>query len=96
MLHPSVIPWFTPADWEKARAVHADPDSMGSSYDAWLKASEQAAKLMESPAVTVHKVYLNADQLLAYAKRNNCAINADARVLCAIDVFLGPAFSQTI
>ena len=96
MLQPSVIPWFTRADWGKVRAIYTDPNSMGSSYEAWLKAAEERAKLMESPTVTVHKVYLNADQLLAYAKRNNCAINANALVLCAMDIFIGPPYRQTV
>ncbi len=81
------MPWYTPAQWAKVRSLSDDPDSMGSSYEVWLKAQEEFANLAESPTVAVYKVYLDADKLLAYAKGNNRKINADIRVLCAIDTY---------
>ena len=38
-----VIPWYTSTEWEKVRTVSLDPDSMGLSFDDWLKAANEIA-----------------------------------------------------
>jgi hypothetical protein len=85
------MPWFTPAEWSKTIAICEDPDTMFASYEIWLRAANETAKKSESDSVTVHKVYVDADKLTAYARRNNRPLNSDTRVIYAMDVFLGAA-----
>jgi hypothetical protein len=90
-MHPHVIPWFTEDQWVKVKAISIAPDSMGSSYDFWLKGAEQQKVKDESPSVTVHKVFLTADQITTYAKKHGRDLSAGTRVSCAIDTFIGAA-----
>lgn len=88
---PHVIPWYTQEQWEKVRAISADPDSMAASYEQWLGAAEKTAKRQQSAEVTVHRVFVEADKLLAFAQRSGRELTADTRVAYAIDHFIGAA-----
>src|SRR5439155_14748011 len=87
--NPHVIPWYNREQWEKVKAMSIDLDSMGISYEDWLRAAEELAKKEQSPAVTVHKIYLEADKLLAFANRSGRDVTSDTRVAYAIDRFTG-------
>jgi len=87
--NPHVIPWYTTEQWGKIRAISIDPDSMGTSYEHWLKAAKETAKREESPSVVVQKIYLDVDKLLAFSKRSGRDINSDTRVTYAIELLLG-------
>jgi hypothetical protein len=88
---PNVIPWFTPEEWAKTKAICEDPDTMFSSHDVWLDAAQKTAKHEETATVTVHRVYLVADKLAAYAGRHNRPLNSETRVAYAIDLYIGAA-----
>ena len=63
-----IICWYTPVEWAKVRAISADADLMGPTFDEWLQRAETLAKHFESIGATVTKVNINADTLLAFAR----------------------------
>lgn len=80
-----IIPWYTPAEWEKVKAVSLDPDTMGLTFDDWLNGAEELAKSEESGGATVNKAYINADELVTWARRNGLDIVSKNRVRFALD-----------
>ena len=90
-MNNNVMPWFTPSEWSKIRALCDDPDAMGASYDVWLDAAKKTAQLSESNGATVHKVYLVSDRFLTWAKRNRRRLKSEDRVAYALDLFVGAA-----
>ena len=63
------IAWYTPSEWVKVRAVSSDPDSMGLTYEEWLHGVEALKKQLEAGGAAVSKVYIDAEALLAFARR---------------------------
>jgi len=85
--HTHVVPRYSRDEWERIKAISTDPETMGKSYEDWLRAAEENAKQQESPSVAVRKVLLEAERFVAYARGAGLDINYDTRVRYAIDHF---------
>lgn len=79
--------WYAEAQWAEIRAVSEDRDKMPESFAVWLGAAEAAVKhRQEVEGLVVHKMHVDVDLLVAWARGRNLRINASTRALFAVDL----------
>jgi len=73
------IAWYDEKQWEKMRACSVDKDQLHETYSDWLVEAEKTFKGMAREGITVKKVYVDVDQLQAWAGKQMLPINGRSR-----------------
>lgn len=71
--------WYYEPQWDKLRNYSKDRATMEPRYADWLAKAERAVKDYERVGFRVHKVYLDVELLIAWAKRHRLDIDYDTR-----------------
>ena len=74
------VTWYTEAEWALVRAAAADPDRFEPTFEEWERMAEQSLANFRPSGIVPTKVYVNANDLLAWClvrkKTNNAAARA--------------------
>ena len=68
--------WYHENQW--SRLIASDP-TMLTTYAEWLAGAEEDIENWKQRGVTVHKVYVDIDHLIAWAAKNSLPINNRTR-----------------
>lgn len=71
--------WYYREQWDRIREVSDDRNGMHPDYNDWLKDAQDVEKEWKSKGVTVHKVYIDVNALVAWAARKGLNINGNTR-----------------
>ncbi|MGD0649655.1 MAG: hypothetical protein ABSA97_00685 [Verrucomicrobiia bacterium] len=73
------VAWYYEQQWDKVRSYSKDRASMPKTFAEWLKSAQEAVQKWESAGITVHKVYVDVDMLVAWAKKHRLDIDGRTR-----------------
>ncbi|GAB1429781.1 hypothetical protein MASR2M18_06130 [Ignavibacteria bacterium] len=73
------ITWLTREEWQKMRAIAADPDTLSSSYEDWMMMVWRIAKDLEQEGNRVKKIPVDTGIFAEWCGHNNRLPNNAAR-----------------
>jgi hypothetical protein len=73
------VTWYTEAEWVLVRAAAEDPDRFEPTFAAWEKMAEEALVNFRAAGIVPTKVYITANDLLAWCLARKKVNNAAAR-----------------
>jgi hypothetical protein len=73
------VVWYTEAEWALVKAAATDPDVFEPSYKAWLAMAEGGLRDLKKAGISPQKVFVKANELLAWCLTHNKENNAEAR-----------------
>lgn len=71
--------WYRLEDYDAARAIMEDSNSLPATYSAWRIKAEQSEKQMRRLGWTTTRAYINAADFGAWCRDRSLNINAEAR-----------------
>lgn len=77
------IAWYRREDYQKIRAVMADPDKLPATFDKWFYSANKFARGLEARGQIVERVYLDPDEFAEWCQRRGMNIDAKARMTFA-------------
>ena len=75
------LAWYYKAQWDKIRAISADRSHMDEKFEDWESNAFAMVSKLEADGKKVHRVYIDADMLLAWCTRKGIPIDGHARSL---------------
>jgi hypothetical protein len=73
------VAWYRPEQWQRLREVAEDVDNLEESYEAWLQTAERLIREDIPSNLTVEKVDVEVEDLLAWCNARGLAVNAKTR-----------------
>ena len=73
------IAWYYEHQWEKVLSYSKDRAAMPKTFADWLKRAEEIVQKSQSEGITAHKIYIDVDMLIAWAKRHRLDIDGKTR-----------------
>jgi hypothetical protein len=75
----AAIPWYKSEQWHRWRQISDDRDIMCESYEHWLDAANDAVKQFTKSGMEIHRVTIDVEEFIVWAKREGVAINGHGR-----------------
>jgi hypothetical protein len=73
------VAWYRPKQWQRLREIAEDVENLEESYEAWLQTAERMIKEGIPSDVSIEKVDVDVEDLLAWCSARGFAVNAKAR-----------------
>ena len=73
------IAWYRPEQWQRLRDVSEDVENLEVTYEAWLQTAEQMLREGIPADVSVEKVDIDVEEVLAWCNARNLPMNAQSR-----------------
>lgn len=73
------VAWYRPKQWQRLREVAEDVESLEESYEAWLQTAERMIREGIPSNLSVEKVDVDIEALLAWCNARGLAVNATTR-----------------
>jgi len=73
------VGWYTPSEWERVKATAIDPDVFEDSFSEWESMADDSFALERKRYPNAVKVFIDADELLAWCHLRAQANNSGAR-----------------
>ena len=73
------VAWYRPEQWDRLREVSEDVENLEDTYEAWLQTAEQMIRDGIPADVSVEKVDLDVEEVLAWCNARGLAMNSVAR-----------------
>ncbi len=73
------IAWFDSEQWQRLREVAADPETLEDSHAEWLDVANRALRDLRSQGLTLEKVPLKIEELIAWSNEEGRPIDSAAR-----------------
>ncbi|SRR6266567_7394826 len=73
------IAWYRPGQWERLREVAEDAENLEETYEAWLQTAERMIREGIPANISIEKVDLDVEEVLAWCNARGLAINAETR-----------------
>jgi len=71
--------WYRREEWERLRAVAADPEDLEDTYDKWLRNAQRLMVQMGGKGIRLVKVDVGADELCAWCRQQSVPVDSAAR-----------------
>jgi hypothetical protein len=71
--------WYTPEEWERVKATATDPDIFEESFSDWEIMANESFDLVRAAYPDTVKVFVSADEFLAWCIGTGKVNNSDAR-----------------
>jgi hypothetical protein len=73
------VTWYTESEWTLVRAAAADPERFEPTFEEWERMAEEALAKFRASGIVPTKVYVTANDLLAWCLVHKRTNNAAAR-----------------
>lgn len=73
------VAWYRPEQWQRFREVAEDVENLEESYEAWLQTAERMIRDGIPADVSVEKVGVDIEALMAWCNARGLTVNAKAR-----------------
>lgn len=73
------LAWYYKEQWDKIRANSTDRATMEDKYEDWEANAFAMVSKMEADGKKVHRIYIDADMLLAWCNRKGIPVDGYAR-----------------
>ena len=73
------VAWYRPEQWQRFREVAEDVENLEESYEAWLQTAERLIREGIPSNLSVEKVDVDVEALLAWCNARGLAVNALTR-----------------
>ncbi len=73
------IAWYDPTQWAKLKQVAADAEKMDATQEAWQRGFERTERELAARGLTVRRVPIDVDALVAWCGAQNKPVNGEAR-----------------
>jgi hypothetical protein len=73
------IGWYDREQWSKLKQVAADAGKLDDTFEAWLRNAEQMEKEIARGGLTVRRVMVKVDSLVAWCVDRNKPLDGEAR-----------------
>jgi hypothetical protein len=77
------VAWYGPEQWSRLRKVADDPEALEETYAEWLAVAENAIRDLKKAGVSIEKVPIDTEELVAWCNANGRSINGEARAAFA-------------
>jgi hypothetical protein len=84
--HVVGVAWYFPDEWERLRAVAADPEVLETTYDEWASVYKDGITLLKKAGMRPLRVDVHLDAFLAWCERSGRQPDGAARSEYAVDV----------
>ncbi len=76
---PVAVGWYTQEEWARVKTTAVDPEVLENSYQEWEAMATKALRDLRKAGLTPVKVFVAADELLAWCLVHGKPLRADAR-----------------
>jgi catechol-2,3-dioxygenase len=73
------IAWYRPEQWERLREVSEDVENLEETYEEWLQKAERLLHEGIPADLTIEKVDLDVEEVLAWCNFHGLPMNAQSR-----------------
>ena len=73
------VAWYRPEQWARLREVSEDVDNLDETYEAWVQTAEQLLRDGIPDDVTVEKIDIDVEEVLAWCNVRGLPMNAESR-----------------
>jgi hypothetical protein len=73
------VAWYRPEQWQRIRDISSDTDYLEDTYEEWLHLAEQKLAELIAAGLSVEKVDIDSEQLIAWCNERGLDINGEAR-----------------
>lgn len=73
------VAWYRPEQWQRLREVSEDVENLEETYQEWLQTAERMIRDGIPANVTVEKVDIDVEEVLAWCNEQGLTMNAEAR-----------------
>lgn len=73
------VAWYRSSQWQRLREVVEDVENLDESYEAWLQTAERMIREGIPSNLSIEKVDVDVEDLLAWCNVRGLAVNAKAR-----------------
>ncbi|HZH51134.1 MAG TPA: hypothetical protein VEZ16_04550 [Microvirga sp.] len=81
--------WYGREDYPRIRSMMSDPHNLAPSYDQWLMAAENNARVAEEAGLGVVRVAITPDDFAAWCAKRGLEPDGNARMLRAREAMDG-------
>jgi hypothetical protein len=73
------VAWYRPEQWARLREVSEDVENLDETYEAWVQTAEQLLRDGIPADVTVEKIDIDVEEVLAWCNVRGLPMNAESR-----------------
>lgn len=73
------IAWFNEAEWQKLKAVAADADQLGESYEKWLVGAKKLERQLHDQGMHAHRILLDIETLTRWCTARKRPLDGESR-----------------
>jgi len=73
------IAWYRPEQWKRLREVSDDVGNLEETYESWLETAERLIREAIPADITIERVYLDVEEVLAWCNFHGLPMNAQSR-----------------
>ena len=73
------VAWYRPEQWARLREVSEDVENLDDTYEAWLQTAERLLRDGIPADVTVEKIDIDVEEVLAWCSVRDLPMNAQSR-----------------
>lgn len=73
------VAWYRAEQWQRLREVAEDVDDLDDTYEAWLLSADRMLRESAASGLSIEKVDMNVQELLAWCNARGMAVNGKAR-----------------
>ena len=74
------MPWYSPQDYGRLRAMVADQHAMAAAYEVWLASAQNNEQVAKDAGLTVVRVAIDPDEFAAWCAERDLALDSSARM----------------
>jgi len=71
--------WYRKAQWDRLLEVSTDRDKLEDTYEEWVETAEDAIRRLRRQGVTIVKVDVDVEELLAWCQAQSRPVDGEAR-----------------
>ena len=74
-----VVAWYRPEQWDRLRAVAADPEKLLDTFAEWLNVAESTLQNLRAAGIQPYSVDVDVEELLLWCKQQGVPLDQAAR-----------------
>lgn len=78
--------WYRAEQWERLREISVDRDRLEDTYEEWLIDAQKGLQHMQEAGMSVEKVEVDVEELLAWCRAHNQDVDGKARAAYAAEM----------
>jgi len=83
------VAWYRAEQWERLREISVDRDDLETTYEEWECSAEKALQEIRRGGAQPQKVDVDVEELLAWWRVRNLALDGQARAMYAAEKLSG-------